>query len=379
MFAITVTGITVNTLIAPSISEILDGLGVSTSLSGVLVGSATLPGVVLAPVIGVLADRYGRRELLVPCLLVFAVAGGLAGFAPSIWWLAAARFVQGAGSAGLINLAVVIIGDHWHGNRRAQIIGWNAAVLTASLALLPTLGGGLTDVAGWRAPFAVYPLAAATALYAWRVLPPGERHPETFGQQLRATLPLLRRMPIVLTIISAALTFALIFGLLLTVLPLYLADAFNLSAAQRGVILGLPALANGAVALSLGAIRRRAARRHLLVAASAFFAMGLMAIAASSVLAGLIAGLVVFGLGEGLMVPNLQDIATSTAPSAQRGTSVALFVSGARLGQTLGPLAAGAAFAAVGGPATFLGGALIALLLSVALGAFLQRAQAGDV
>ena len=372
MFAITVTGITANTLVTPSISEILDGLGASQSLSGVLVGSATLPGILLAPVIGVFADRYGRREVLLPCLVLFGLAGGLSGLAPSIWWLAGARVLQGVGSAGLVNLAVVIIGDHWEGNRRAQIIGWNSAVLTASLAILPTIGGSLADLGGWRAPFAVYPLALVTAVVVWRVLPRGERSHETLGEQVRDALPLLRRAPVVITIGAAALTFALIFGLLLTVLPLYLADTYGLSPAQRGLLLGLPALANGAVAVSLGPLRRRVARRRLLIVASSLFAAGLATIALSSPLAGIAVGLVIFGVGEGLMVPNLQDIAIGAAPARQRGTSVALFVGGGRLGQTVGPLSAGAAFGFAGASATFLGGAVIALLLTCGLAMLLR-------
>ena len=373
MFAVTITGITVNTLITPSISEILDGLGASASLSGVLIGAATLPGIVLAPVIGILADRYGRREILVPCLLLFAVAGGLAGLSPSIWWLAGLRVVQGAGSAGLINLAVVIIGDHWEGNRRAQIIGWNSAVLTGSLAVLPTVGGALTDLGGWRLSFGVYPLAFVTAALAFRLLPKGHRSSDTLRDQVRGAMPLIRRTPVVVTIGAAMITFALIFGLLLTVLPQYLAGFFDLAPSTRGVVLGIPALANASIALSLGRIRRRVARRHLLVAAAALFAVGLFAVGTSSPLWGVIVGLVVFGLGEGLMVPNLQDIATGAAPPAQRGTSVALFVSGARLGQTVGPLSAGAAFAAFGAPSSFLAGTVVAVVLTGVLAVFLRR------
>ena len=373
LFAITVTGITVNTLITPSIPEILEGLGAPQALSGVLIGAATLPGILLAPVIGVLADRYGRREVLIPCLIVFAVAGGLASLSPSIWWLAAARFAQGAGSAGLINLVVVIIGDNWEGDRRAQIIGWNSAVLTGSIALLPTFGGALTDLGSWRTPFLVYPFALLTAVGVWWLVPHGERSTQTLGDQVREALPLLRKLSTVVTIAAAVLTFALIFGVLLTVLPQYLAENYSLSPAWRGVVLGLPAVANGIVSVSLGWLRRYIPRRRMLVLAAAFFSAGLVAVFSSSPLLGIAAGLVIFGIGEGLMIPNLQDIATGAAPPRQRGTSVALFVSGARLGQTVGPLAAGAAFGAFGAGVVFLGGAAVAVALSVGLHVFLAR------
>jgi len=146
IFAITVTGIMANTMIAPAIPDILDDLGVAQSRAGLLLAAATLPGVVVAPVIGLLADRYGRREVLVPCLAVFGLAGGLSSFAPTFPALIGLRLLQGVGSAGLINLAVVVIADHWKDADRARVIGQNSAVLTVSLAVLPPLGGTLTDL-----------------------------------------------------------------------------------------------------------------------------------------------------------------------------------------------------------------------------------------
>ncbi len=108
---------------------------------GVLVSAGTLPGIVMAPVIGLLADRYGRRAVVVPCLVAFGVCGALAGLAPSFGALVAIRFLQGAASAGLVNLAVVIIGDHWDGTDRIRRLGQNSAVLTVSLAVFPPVGG----------------------------------------------------------------------------------------------------------------------------------------------------------------------------------------------------------------------------------------------
>lgn len=115
IFSITLTGIAANPLISPSIPDILAGLGASAGSAGLLIGALTLPGIVLAPVIGLLADRYGRREVLVPCLVLFGISGGLGAAAPSVGALILLRLLQGVGSAGLVNLAVVLIGDHWEG------------------------------------------------------------------------------------------------------------------------------------------------------------------------------------------------------------------------------------------------------------------------
>ncbi len=139
IYALTITGVLANTLVAPVVPDILDDLGVSQSSAGLVLSAATLPGIVLAPVIGVLADRFGRREVLIPCLVLFGVAGTLNALAPSFTVLLILRFMQGIGSAGLVNLAVVLIGDHWEGVDRARTMGHNAAALTTALAILPPL------------------------------------------------------------------------------------------------------------------------------------------------------------------------------------------------------------------------------------------------
>jgi MFS family permease len=175
VFAITVTGILANTLINAPLPDIVDDLGVPDASAGLLVAAGTLPGIVIAPIIGLLADRYGRRQVLIPCLTIFGVAGVAGAFAPTFEVLLATRALQGVGSAGLINLAVVLLADSWDGAARAKVIGQNAAVLTISIAITPALGGLLAEAGGWRASFAPYGLALVTAGAAWLLVP--ERSP----------------------------------------------------------------------------------------------------------------------------------------------------------------------------------------------------------
>ena len=71
IFGITITGILNNTLIGPSLPDIVADFGRSDSSAGFIVAAGSLPGVVVAPAIGLAADRYGRRNVLTPCLLAF--------------------------------------------------------------------------------------------------------------------------------------------------------------------------------------------------------------------------------------------------------------------------------------------------------------------
>lgn len=362
IFAITVTGITANTLVTPGIPDILDGVGASRDLAGVFVGAGTLPGILLAPVIGVLADRYGRREIIIPCLLLFGLAGAAAFVASEFWHLVVIRLLQGTGSAGLINLAVVIIGDHWSGARRAELIGRNSAVLTVCLALFPLLAGTMTDLWGWRAPFGVYPVAVVTAIFVARGIPRAETRDVTFRSQLGDALPYMRTKGYLAVLGAATVAFALIFGALLTVLPLYAEATFGLGATQRGILLGVPAIGSTFSAFNLGRIVRRLGRRRTLALTAAGFTISLAVIGAAPSLLVLGLGAILFGMSEGATIPMLQDIAAGSGPTASRGALVATQVSAARLGQTIGPIAASTTYGAAGGRWTFAAGAVVAAL-----------------
>jgi MFS family permease len=372
VFSITVTGILLNTVVNAGVPDILEAFDRPDSDAGLVVAAGALPGVIVAPLIGILADRHGRRRVLVPCLVVYGIAGGLAGLAPSFWALVALRTIQGVGAAGLINLAVVIIGDHWDGDERVRAIGRNAAVLTVSLAIFPGLGGLLVELGGWRLPFALFPLSLVTALLIFRRLGEVDLGPTVpWRRQVSTAVTIVRRPLVSGAIASGFVIFVLIFGLFLTVLPVHLDDEFGLSAGQRGFVLAAPALTSTLAAANLSRLRRRFGRRHLVLGASALFAVAFVAMGVSPSPWWLVAAALVYGFGEGAAIPTLQDVIASSAPAASRGAVMAAFVGVVRAGQASGPLVAGGLIAAVGTGSTFvLGGALaLALLVAQAAGA----------
>ncbi|HEX7166827.1 MAG TPA: MFS transporter, partial [Acidimicrobiales bacterium] len=357
ILSITLTGILGNVLVTPAAPDIAEEFGTGASGVGLVLGAATAPGVLLAPIIGVLADRYGRRTVVVPCLAIFGIAGGLAVFAQTFPVLLALRFLQGCGAAGLINLAVVIIGDHWDGPDRAKMIGRNAAALTASIAVLPPLGGLLADIGGWRLTFAPYWIGVVTAVAAFKVLPRGTRGEGTLREQLRRTAPYLRNSTVLGATGMTFVVFVLIFGLFLAVLPVHLAGEFGIGATGRGLVLAVPAFSSTATALMLGRLRGRFGANRLLVFGSMCLAGGVGTLAVAPNVPILLLGPVIYGFGEGILIPTLQDIVAGVPPASSRGSVVAFFVGVTRLGQTVGPVALGAAVERTSAASLFAAGA----------------------
>ena len=370
IFAITLTGILNNTLVTPAIPDILADLDVPADRSGILVGVGSLAGIVLAPMIGFLADRFGRRIVLTTCLVTFGVFGLSAALAPSFELLLASRFFQGAGSAGLINLGVVLIGDHWSGTERTRIIGRNSAILTVGLAALPLVSGTVTEAFGWRTTFTLYTLAFLTAGWAWLSLD-AERpaEPPSIRNQLAGAGVVVRNPLVAMTIVSGSIVFLVIFGLMLTVLPVYLAETFGLGAAARGLVISVPAITSTLVAFNLGRIRAVVPANRVIVVASLGFVVAFVTMGLAGGIGVVIAGALLYGASEGGLVPTLQDLNVAAAPDEQRGAVVAMWVGAARFGQTTGAVLGGVGIGLLGASTTLVVGSSVAGVITL-IGSF---------
>ena len=95
IFSITLIAVLAVSSITPAFPQISRELGVSPARIGWLISAFTVPGVFLTPVLGVAADRWGRKQVLVPSLLLFAVAGTACAFATDFQTLLGLRLLQG--------------------------------------------------------------------------------------------------------------------------------------------------------------------------------------------------------------------------------------------------------------------------------------------
>ena len=365
LFLTSIVGVSATSLITSSLPDIVAAFDVPDSAAGLVLGASTVPGIVLALVVGLAADRFGRKVLLVGSLLLFGAAGLASAFAPTFGVFLALRALQGAGSSALLNLTATVIGDHWSGTDRATMIGRNTAFVTVSIAILPTIGGVLTDTLGFRGPF--YPFALAIPLglaIAWRVpeteLPPSGR----FGEQLARAWRFVTT-PRMLTIAATGVAvFVLLFGAELTVAPFHAEGVFGLSASARGLLLGVPAITATVVATVLGRLIGRFGRPRLVVAGALVYGTAFAVMGVAPAVWVFVLALLLVGSAEGFTIPVLQESTLAGAATENRGIAVAVFGSAARFGQSLGPAIAGLALVSVSTVTAFFGFALGAFVLA---------------
>lgn len=363
LFAVTVVAVGNVSSVAPAFPQVVDVFGISRMQVGWIVTVYSLPGIVSAPLSGVLADRLGRKRVLVPILFVFSLAGSACALARSFPVLLALRAVQGLAAAPLVGLAVTIIGDRYEGTARASAIGYNATALNVGTASYPAIGGVLAALA-WYWPFALPLLALPVGVaVAWKLEPPSVERAQSLRAYLevaRATLTDRR----VLGLLTVNLgVFLLIFGAFLTFLPELLDARFGASSVVAGVVLAAASVSSGLVATQLGRLTtvidpHRLIQGSLLVNAVALALMPLVpgpwGVAAASLL---------FGVAQGVNQPSLQTRLTELASDASRGILLSLNGMILRLGQSIGPLLLGSALVIGGIEAVFYAAAALAVVV----------------
>lgn len=132
--------------------------------------------------VGKLSDLIGRRRLLLQGLTLFLGASVVAGLAPDLGVLIAARAVQGAGAAVMMALTMAFVSQAVAKEKTGSMMGMLGTMSAVGTALGPTLGGGLIALEGWRTIFAATSIVGLAALFlAWRFLP-RDRPSQTKGQ-----------------------------------------------------------------------------------------------------------------------------------------------------------------------------------------------------
>jgi predicted MFS family arabinose efflux permease len=80
IFGITLLAVMGVASITPAFPKIIQALGISSTGIGLLITVFTFPGIFLTPILGVFADRYGRKRILIPSMFLFGIAGGACAF-----------------------------------------------------------------------------------------------------------------------------------------------------------------------------------------------------------------------------------------------------------------------------------------------------------
>lgn len=350
--------------ILPSLPLLAKNYGIPLEQSWRIIASFALPGLICIPFVGVWADRYGRKRVLLPALALFILGGLGCIFARTYLELLFCRMIQGAGSAPLGLLYPTIIADTWQGKERVQIMSLTAMVLGLGTAISPAMGGALAML-HWKLPFILPVLGLPVAVMASRIplMRPGNKEP--FTQYVKKLVYTARRKQTLILLGLTLLTFIMLSGPLITCFPLLAESVFQATPLESGLILASASLASGLAATRLPKLYSLFSSRALLLTSFAFYCVALYSIPLAPFLWALLLPIFIYGIAQGMNIPLVSLLLTEQAPDEQRAALMAANAVLLRLGQNIGPAVFGTLAEMFGPGAAIMAGTPVALAMSL--------------
>ena len=259
-----------------------------------------------------------------PSLILFGIAGGLCATARNFELLLALRFLQGMGDGALGTLNVTVIGDIYSGRERSAALGYNSSVLSVGTASYPAIGAALATF-GRFYPFALAFLAVPVGILVLVSLRNPEPHnDQRFKEYIGNVFSRLRDREVLGLVGISLLTFIILFGPQLTFLPILMDERFGAPSYLRGAVLSGASLTTAITSARLGSLTGHFSGKTLLGVAFTLYAAGLLTVALVPDLWLLLVPAILFGVAQGLNLPNVFSLLNAHAPTENRGAGMAV-------------------------------------------------------
>ncbi len=378
-----VMGSVLITPVLPQLSLHFGDVPGSAVLVPMIVALPALFIAVFAPLAGVVADRIGRKRLLIGAMLVYAVVGTVPAWLDDLSGILFSRALVGLTEAAIMTVCATLIIDYYRGKQRYKVLGLQTVATTVGATLFIAIGGAL-GAGGWHVPFWVYSVSILIAVPMmfglWEPTPEERR----INNDQTAT-----KVPIPWRKIATALAVTVFAGFAFYVMILqisYLVVAAGVPAENTAFIGAIAALASLATALG-GLLFTQIAGLgpgKLLPLALGAQAGGMLIVWVAPGLAGVITGAVLASFGSGLVLPSLFLWFISHITPEVRGRVTGLVMTAFYLGQfstaiivgvLVGVLTAAAGAAALSTAIGVIG--IAAALVAAAVGVGLRHGVSG--
>jgi MFS transporter, ACDE family, multidrug resistance protein len=354
-------------VVAPILPEMVQQLNFDPGLAANLVSLHCLTIALFSLPLGILADRVGRLQVLVPSLICFACVGIAGAFMDTIEPLLITRGLLGAASGGIAAASLGLLASRYEGEARSQALGYATTTLTLTGIAFPLLGG-LVGSLQWQYAFYLYGLGLPLALLAAFTLQEASRKQETAKVTDKSKLTTVLQQPYTLRILLCLGLASVSMYAVVIYAPLYLKQTIGASAATNGIVLASRAI--GAAAIS--AFGAKWLEKNLGFAKATALGCGLMAITLTAIplihqLGLILVTAILFGVGFGIVLPTLYGTLANLAPTDLRSSVLAMGTGIGFLGQFLSPILLSPVLNYGGLESVFYAAAIVAMLTGLLL------------
>lgn len=329
-----------NWVVSPILPAIAESLHTDAAQAGLLITAYMIPFGIFQILFGPLADRFGKKKVIMAAMILFTAATGLCAFGSNLTNLAVFRGLTGIFAASVMPISLALIGDVFPIKERQGAIGTFMGISFLGQGLSMAIGGVIAYLLNWRGVFAVYALFSVVPVLLlakdYKNLP-SEKHPESkifapYGKLLSTSKSLFTYIIVLLEGVFIVGSFSFVGS--------YISKIYNFNFMVIGLIMtafGIMTVIGGRISGKIAA--RIGGKKILTLGLTLTVAADLIIFLYGAILPLLILGVAMLGLGLIFTHSTLLTRATEFAQKA-RGAAMSLvaffFMGGGGIGTAIG-------------------------------------------
>lgn len=334
-------------MLIPILPKMKTELDVSQFKVSLIISVFSIAAAISIPVLGYLSDRFSRKAIIIPALILYGIGGLLAGaaaawFSNSYTWVLAGRIMQGIGAAGTAPIAMALTGDLFKGGEQSKVLGLVEASNGFGKVISPIIGS-LLALLFWYAAFFAFPIFCLISVLLTIFFikeKKAEKEPPPFGKYAKGLISVFKTEGrwLFATYLTGATCLFTLFGILFYISDILEKD-HHIDGVLKGSILAIPLLFMTTTSYITGS---KIGKNMKLMKTLIVLGLLLMTASFSTLiffknLFPFFSVLIVSSIGTGLILPCINSFITGSVPTDRRGFVTSLYGSVRFLGVAIGP------------------------------------------
>lgn len=336
-----------NSMLIPILPKMKTELGITQFKVSLVISAFSIAAAISIPILGYLSDRFSRKAVIIPALILYGSGGLLAGaaaawFTNSYTWILAGRIMQGLGAAGTAPIAMALAGDLFKGGEQSKVLGLVEASNGFGKVISPIIGS-LLAMLFWYAAFFAFPIFCLISVFLTIFFikeKKKKKEPPPVGKYALGLISVFKTEGrwLFATYLTGATCLFTLFGILF-----YLSDILekehHIDGLIKGGILAIPLLFMTSTSYITGSKigKRMRLMKFLIILGLILMTASFSSLILFKKLIPFISVLVVSSIGTGLVLPCINSLITGSVPTDRRGFVTSIYGSVRFLGVAIGP------------------------------------------
>ncbi|MCJ8014611.1 MFS transporter [Paenibacillus sp. KQZ6P-2] len=336
-----------NSMLIPILPTMKSELHLSSFQVSLTITVFSLVAAFCIPILGYLSDRFSRKAIIIPSLLLYGIGGVLAGLAAALFpspytWIMVGRTLQGMGAAGTTPIAMALAGDLFRGSEASRVLGLVEASNGLGKVISPIIGS-LIALIVWYGVFFAFPVVMLGSLTLTWLFIEGKKttkNPPPFKKYIHGLASVFKqegRWLFTAYLAGATCQFTL-FGILFFLSDV-LEEPHNIVGVVKGLVLAIPLLVMCTTSYITGSKigENQKLMKRLIVLGFILMTISYVLLSFIGHLTLFISVLAISSLGTGLILPCINSFITKAVGKERRGFVTSLYGSVRFFGVAIGP------------------------------------------